>query len=236
MRAPGEAELLALWERGQRRHPIDRALLLGGWACPDLPPSRLADLPLGTLNAALLRLREACFGPEIQTYLDCDGCGARLDLVLDAEALSSDAGTGDASGELAVAGLRFRRPCSRDLAAVADERDPEAAALRLLEQCCIERPDGPAIDLAGLLAAVEDGLEALDPTASIELAVACEVCGHRSIVGFDIGTLLWDEIDARARALLAEVHGLAQAYGWSESEILALSPQRRAVYLEMVSA
>jgi hypothetical protein len=37
-----------------------------------------------------------------------------------------------------------------------------------------------------------------------------------------------------ARSLLAEVHSLARAYGWTESEILALSPQRRSTYLEMV--
>jgi hypothetical protein len=43
-------------------------------------------------------------------------------------------------------------------------------------------------------------------------------------------------MDARARALLAEVHSLARAYGWTEPEILALSPQRRAAYLEMAGA
>ena len=42
--------------------------------------------------------------------------------------------------------------------------------------------------------------------------------------------------EARARALLAAVHTLARAYGWSEPDVLALSEQRRAAYLEMVTA
>jgi hypothetical protein len=35
---------------------------------------------------------------------------------------------------------------------------------------------------------------------------------------------------------LRDVHELASAYGWRESEILALSPQRRQAYLELVRA
>lgn len=240
MRTPAETDLLALWERGLRRHPIDRALLLSAWARPDLPPDRLADLPLGALNRALLRLRVAWFGPQIQAYLDCVGCGARLDLALDAEALLADTASDEAAPErppqLALDGLRFRVPSSRDLAAVVAEPSPEAAAQSLLAQCCVEGLDGRETDLRDLLTAVEEGLERLDPAASIELAVHCEVCGRRSLADLDIGTLLWEEIEARARALLAEVHRLARAYGWSESEILALPPQRRAAYLEMVGA
>jgi hypothetical protein len=36
--------------------------------------------------------------------------------------------------------------------------------------------------------------------------------------------------------LLREIEALARAYGWSEREILDLSPQRRHTYLELVSA
>ena len=46
MQVPSEAQLLALWEQGLRRHPVDRALLLCAWARPEVPGSRLAELPL----------------------------------------------------------------------------------------------------------------------------------------------------------------------------------------------
>jgi hypothetical protein len=79
-------------------------------------------------------------------------------------------------------------------------------------------------------------MEELDPAASINLSLGCEDCGHHWLADFNIGSLLWDEIDGCARALLVEVHNLARAYGWTEQEILALSPQRRAAYLDMVGA
>lgn len=83
MRAPGEAEILTLWERGLARHPIDQALLLYAWTQPDLPSSSFPDLPLGTINRALLRLRETCFGPRIIACFDCEQCGTRMEIVLD---------------------------------------------------------------------------------------------------------------------------------------------------------
>lgn len=236
MRVPSESDMLALWEYGLSRHPIDRALLFCAWARPELPPSRLPELPLGALNEALLRLREACFGPRIDAHVDCERCGERLELSLDTGQLLTPAREGDARAELDVAGFRFRAPCSRDLASISQDRDTEAAALKLLEHCRADRADSPLTEDAGLLAEIEAGLEALDPLADIGLALACEDCGHRWVAGLDIGALLWDEIEACARALFAEVHSLAKAYGWTEPEILALSPRRRAAYLDMVGA
>ena len=241
MQIPGEAQLLALWEQGLRRHPVDRALLLCAWARPEVPGTRLAELPLGTINAALLRMREACFGSRIDAYVDCPCCGERLGLQLDAGDLLAGAAETDSRADLELAGLRFRVPCSRDLAAVAGMAkgaalDAEAAAHRLLELCCLEAGHAAAGQLMELLAEVETGLAALDPAADISLALACETCGHRWAADFDIGALLWEEIEARARALLAEIHGLARAYGWTEPEILALSPERRAAYLELAGA
>jgi hypothetical protein len=239
MRAPSETDLLALWERGHGRHPIDRALLLCAWSTPELAPNQLAGLPLGTLGAALLRLRAACFGPRIDAYVDCAGCGERLALALDVAELLAAADPGEAEAALEMAeididGVHVRVPTSRDLAAVAGESDPDAAALRLLERCCVTPADSPPTLLVDLRERIEAALETLDPAADLSLALACQRCGDRSVAGLDIAALLWDELDTRARALIGEVHGLARAYGWTEPEVLALSPQRRAVYLDLV--
>ena len=234
MPALGASDLLALWEQGGARHPIDRALLLCAWARPELPPARVADLPLGVVNETLIRLRAESFGSRIEAYVDCERCRERLELTLDAGRLLAGAGADEERGELQIGGDRFRVPSSRDLAAVAGERDPEAAARQLLERCRVQRSVSPSGGPRVQLAEVEDGLDALDPTAAIALGVACEACGHAWAAAFDVGAFFWEEIEARARALLGEVHRLAQAYGWSEPEILALSEQRRAAYLEMV--
>ncbi|CAH1388049.1 T4 family baseplate hub assembly chaperone [Candidatus Nitrotoga sp. M5] len=241
MQAPGDTEILALWERGLSRHPIDRALLLCAWARPDLPSSSFPDLPLGKINRVLLHLREICFGPRIIACIDCEHCSTRMEVTLDTSQLLAGINEDDTTNkfdnrpaEFEISNLRFRVPCSRDLAAISGERDIKAAAVKLLKQCCLELPESRKTDFASMLPKAEAAMEILDPAADINLSLSCEDCDHSWLASFNIGSLLWDEIDVRARALLAEVHSLAQAYGWTEPEIFALSPQRRAAYLDMV--
>jgi len=234
LRAP---DVLALWERGRARHAIDRGLLLFAAACPELPVVRLADLPLGQRNAALLELRRSTFGPEVRAYIDCPVCRERMELALRVDMFLPPEGEAHAGGELETDGFRFRLPTSRDLSALLGHADEESAAAHLLERCCVARPDAASGEsLDGLLDKIEAGLEALDPCADIGLSLACESCEHAWAAPFDIAAVLWDEVDARARALLAAVHTLARAYGWSERDVLALGEQRRSAYLDMVTA
>ena len=155
------------------------------------------------------------------------------DAILDQ--LLAGAEASDQRAEVTLAVFRFRAPDSRDLASVANELDAEAAALRLLESCCIERPSDDS-DLTGVLAEASERLEAADTLADLKLEVVCAACGHRWEAGLDPGDLLWNDVRAQARNLLAQVHGLAHAYGWTEPEVLALSPARRAAYLDMALA
>ena len=233
MRALGITDLLALWERGAACHALDRTALLTAFVRPDIQPDAVADLPLGEVTASLLRLREASFGAHIHSHVDCERCGQRLSLTLDVRDLLQSVPIDEGDGRLAnEARLRIRAPSLRDLAAVANEPDAHRAAGQLLERCTIQ--DDAAFLTDGAWLDAEDLLEALDPNADLAFAVPCESCGHQGTAQLDAGVLLWDEIDARARALLGEVHALARAYGWSESEILALSAPRRAAYLAMV--
>ncbi len=268
MHRPSEADLLGLWEEGLVRHPIDRALLLCAWARPDLPADRFAGLPLGVVNAELLRLRAALFGRQVELQLDCGQCGEALEIPLDLARLAeggpaSDSGNWDgvvsdsvASGsvvsdrggpdsfgpdsvgpdsstEIEVDGFRFRLPTSRDLAMIADELDLQAAARRLLEGCCVARPAGDPVT-AQWPARADAALEAADPLADPRLALSCPACGRHLDAVLDPGALLWDDVAAFARDLLGQVHALARAYGWTEPEVLALSPRRRAAYLELI--
>jgi hypothetical protein len=85
------------------------------------------------------------------------------------------------------------------------------------------------------VAAVAAALSEADPLADIELPIGCDACGATWTRTFDIGTYLWQELDAWAARLLAEVHALASAYGWNEAEILSLPLRRRRVYLDLIS-
>lgn len=233
MRAVRPELLLWAWEAGRQRHPIDRALMLHALAEPDLDPETIADEPLGRRNAALLELRVALFGSTLRAVVDCPQCGELLELETDVGSLT--ASSAPARETVEIDGLRFRLPTSRDLAAILGETDLEAARLGLLRRCSLE--DAQGNDEASLTSAcdrAEDALEAADPLADVTLALDCKTCGHGSEVTLDAGRFLWDEIDVYARTLLDDVHLLARAYGWSETEILALSEARRAAYLDRV--
>ena len=235
MQALTGATLLSLWERGASRHALDRSALLAAVARPEWPAAEIADLPLGAVNASLLRLRSASFDPHIAGHADCTQCGQRLAFTVDTRQMlpaHGDDNDDPAPRETEVAGLRVRAPSLRDLAAVAAQIDARQAARALLARCTLAG-DLALIDDAALRQ-VEDALEALDPQADLVLALQCVACGHAGGAQLDAGALLWEEIEAHARVLLGEVHRLASAYGWSEAHILALSPARRASYLAMV--
>ncbi len=230
------AEIVSLWERGAARHPIDRALLLAAAARPDLRPDALPDLPLGARNLALLSLRRSTFGRGMRTYVDCPECAVRLQSTLDTDTFLA-AGTVDERAPTIESGtFSFRAPTSRDLAAVRVCADAEAAASQLLERCCVTFTTPDTTTLMAMRQEIEHSLEALDPCAVLELALTCDACGYAWTAPLDVAALVWDEVDARARALMIAVHALAGAYGWSERAILALGEQRRAAYLAMVGA
>ena len=235
MRPLAGSDVLVLWELGAGRHALDRNALLAAFASPDRAPETIADLPLGEVTDSLLRLREASFGSRLEGHVDCERCGQRLELTLDLRNLLQPVANENVSRcAVDVAGLRVRAPSLHDLAAVANEPDAKRAARTLLERCTT-RGDANALPEAALQE-VEDRLEALDPNADLAFIVHCGSCGHHGAAQLDAGEFLWDEIDAKARALLGEVHVLARAYGWSEREILALNAARRSAYLAMVNA
>ncbi|MDB5979784.1 MAG: hypothetical protein JWQ69_799 [Pseudomonas sp.] len=238
MIAPSSSQLLTLWEQGERRHPLDRGLLLYGFAAAETPLQDLADAPLGQCNAALMRLRQAMFGNRLSLWADCPGCGQRMEFELDSAQLPPMTAAPEWF-EVHVQGQRqrFRCPSSRDLAKIAHNTDLDQAADQLLQACAgpdVTLPTDPDIRRS-LREAVENALEAADPWADLSLLFQCPACNYSGDACFDIGQVLWENFDARARHILNEVHLLAQAYGWSEPQILALSDARRAAYLARVN-
>jgi hypothetical protein len=221
-----DSRCLALWERGAARHPLDRALLLAAAAAPEVA---WADRPLGARDAALLALRCEWFGATFEAQVGCPACGESLAFTLDLREFAPRAPRDEAP--VTVGTARFRRPTSRDLAALVDAAGVDAAAQALLERLAL---DGVRAWSAEERSAIEAALDAADPLAHVTLDLACAHCAHRWPAPLDIGSSLWDELAASAEQLLDEVHALAGAYGWSEPEILALPAARRQRYIERV--
>jgi hypothetical protein len=231
MNALADHALLGIWERGAGCGPVARGLLLLGAALPEQSPERCAEISIGARDAAILRLRRATFGSRFCGRANCPRCREEHEFDLDLGELLADAPP-RADGEIALGnGLRFRLPNSGDLAAVVRHNDADAAVRQLLQRCCLNAPSGLAWSQS-LLDEVEGEMTALEGATDIELRFDCIACGETWSDRLDVAGCVWEEIAARARRLLDEVHGLAIYYGWSERQILAMSAARRDAYLQ----
>jgi hypothetical protein len=237
MRTLSSSDCLNLWESGAGMHPLDQGLLALGAALPETPQDALLDWPLGKRNMALAQLRCASFGPRLLGFAVCCRCGEKLEVEIDGQLLAGG-GTDQAQtakDSIVVNGRSFRLLTTRDLAAAARETDVRLAGIRLARNCLLESEEPPewsdeALDQIG------QQLALADPLSETRLALRCPVCENEWEEDLDIVSFVWCEIEARARRLLFEIHILASAYGWAETDILSLSDRRRALYLELAQA
>lgn len=240
-------ELLSVWEQGVVWAPVFRALKLLAFALPETSLHDLERLSIGQRDALLLMLREQTFGSRLVCLARCPSCDERLEMWFGVQDILIDPRIGsDEVLSIAISGyeVQFRLVCSLDLIAIAGVEDPTLARSILLDLCILRvRRNGEKIseDIsadelpADVLNSVVDRMEEADPQADVQLSLTCPPCGHQWQASFDIVSFFWSEIDNWAHRILRDVHTLARAYGWSESDILKMNPLRRQIYLEMVS-
>ena len=238
--------LLDAWERGSDGAADARALTLLALSFPSAIAESLAELPLGERDARLIRFRQVLFGESIECLVDCPDCARPLEFSVSASNLLRQAAPqGAEQYEFESAGhqIRFRSPNSDDLLKLSHlAADEVTFQVELLCRCVsdIRDRDGESGDPTDLPPEVIDLLaqemERRDPMSVVRLDLTCPHCGHAWQSLFDIAVHLWSEVDEWAKKTLRDVHCLASAYGWSEHDILQMSPVRRARYLEMVDA
>jgi uncharacterized protein (UPF0212 family) len=234
------AELLQVWEMSWQCSPPVAASRLLSAACPDAEVSTLEQLTVGQRDALLLTLREWTFGQELESVVNCAKCGERLELhfsVNDTRLIPpvSDPSELESPDPLALEQdgyqVHFRLPFAADVEA-------SASPMALLERCLLsaayQDEAQSAADLPeGVVQAIEAQMAAVDPQSDVRLELTCPVCGHTWEAIFDVAAFLWAEVDAWAQRTMVEVHQLANSYSWAEADILAMSPVRRQIYLNM---
>ncbi|MGA8575378.1 MAG: hypothetical protein WB609_06765 [Candidatus Cybelea sp.] len=231
MRALSEADFLALSEHGCTLHPLDIGLLAIHTASPEARSESIADWPLGRRNRALLELLSLAFGPTLRCWVACPRCQEMLEFEVAAEALAT---TPLVEDNPTVVGARvFRLPTSRDVANIAGAEDADKAALQLAERCLVSGESRLSYED---LDAIGERMAGADPLAETIFHFDCPECGAVFDESLDLPEFVWAEVRGRANQLLRDVHTLASAYGWSEHEILALTPARRESYVEMIRA
>ncbi len=245
MRPLSAHHILRIWEIGQSQHPLDRALTLLAFGCPERSPLELASLSIGTRDACLLTLRELTFGSKMNGFAECPNCGERLEFDLNvadirvAEILEPKVETYNL--RLEGVELQFRLPNSQDLAAIVGYKDVKIANSLLMQRCILQASNsGNSLTYSDLSPVVVNQLaqqmSECDPQAEILLDLSCPACEHSWQLLFDIVSFFWTELTARAKRLLQEVHTLARFYGWREADILSMSVVRRQLYLDLVGS
>ena len=246
MRNLNAIDMLNVWEHGLNQPLLQRTLILLATACPEIQPDTLAQLSIGQRDGRLLQLRERLFGPHLVNTTDCPACSERIecenriaDFLLPLS--ENNATANDFDIDVDEYSLRFRLPNSLDIAAVANCKNTEKAQQLLLSRCLLKveySGAGCAVDQLpdSVIQKLNQRIEALDPLAEIRINLLCPECSHKWDVLFDITSFLWTEINDWAKRMLQTVHKLAAGYGWSEREILNLSPVRRQLYLGMLGS
>lgn len=242
MRQLTAIDLLTVWEQGLGKPQLNRALLLLMATHPELDPNDIAEWSIGQRDQRLLQLRKQLFGATLVSTCVCPECSERIEWQNNInDILPGEEALNDAEFDLEVDtyNLRFRLPNSLDIAAVIETDDIHKAQADLLQRCVLAfSHQGKARPQAKLpkkvIAALSKRVELLDPLAEIVIDLACPACAHKWAALFDISRFLWAELNVWAERTLQVIHALASAYGWTEQEILKLSPVRRQLYLGML--
>lgn len=228
------------------QHAADLEIDFGGADRPELVTALLARCaapaddahwwrqPVGARTAALLALLQATEGrPEFEATLRCPACGARFEIALPLERLAPDA---PAASTVTVArsdgeALQLRRPTGEDTRAFGRLRHAgrELASIQILAALSVAGEPRPEdVQVAA------EALSAADPLLAFSVECACPECGDAAEREVDLEGIALQRLARRQDALLREVHALASRYGWSEAQILAVAPARRARYLELI--
>ncbi|MEK4035894.1 hypothetical protein WOC76_19935 [Methylocystis sp. IM3] len=233
MRTLSPSELLDVCDLGDGSSPAGRAVLLldAADARDDDADGDPRDWPLGLVNGALLRLRAQVFGPRLEVLANCPQCAAICESALDCLAIAASAPRRSGPFLLAYREelIGYRLPTPADVMAAADCAATPAHALarRILL-------DSDAVDAPGLAGALALAVAEADPLAQIELALHCPECAARWTEPLHVIDILWAELRNFATRLTIDIARLAQAFGWREADILAMSPRRRQRYLALL--
>jgi hypothetical protein len=164
-------------------------------------------------------------------------CGQpiELDLTLaELLAVGQEAGEDPVCVPLGAAHLVLRRPTGADqLAWLQDTFHDERMAVQAIIRTLMV--EGPEVALSpACIEQIETLLDRHDPLVQFGLSVVCPYCQELAPHDVDLAAFAVQQLRAAQARLIEVVHRLAAQYHWTEAEILAIPPWRRACYLALV--
>ena len=211
---------------------LDRLLVADTAAV--VQPGQSADLTAADRDRLLAAVYGRAYGDLIVSTVTCAGCATPFELsfsladlgarVLDqpprAERLAD--GTFRLAGGAAV-----RLPTGRDELRVA-VLPPSEAEEALYRACLVASAEEVTREALG------EALESVAPVLDVELDAPCPECGLHEVLRFDVQSFVLGALVLERRRLLAEIHRLALAYGWTLEAILSLTRGDRRQYAALI--
>lgn len=242
MRNLSSEDCLRIWEHAHAATHLGQALCILQVATPDCEYDELVTLPIGERDRRLLLTRQATFGDSIEAYDECPGCSEGIEYSFTVSELLAESDSPEVSNELQLNNFDQTIPVTplttQDLWAFEQEKTEDTIQLLMHSNALLTGTKDwiktlPTDQQTQVLCQVEAHLESIDPLANITFESNCPECTHSWETPFDAGRFLWKEISKTAKQVLRDIHTLASRYGWSESEILKLSPTRRHLYVHL---
>ncbi len=194
---------------------------------------------LGYRDSELLRLRMETFGKDISCIDSCPECNETVEMdvhIPDLLSQASQSSESPSDGHFSVSyqDLQFnvRKPTSLDIENLLSQSQDNRSRHEFILQC-VENSELSLSKRA--VNKIEQEMEKNDPLADIRFLIKCPKCHNEWNALFDIVSVFWHELATEAQKMLSDIHIIASAYHWSETDILSLSPQRRSYYLGCIS-
>ena len=198
-------------------------------------------MPVAERDRLLGAVYRDVFGPRVLASRACINCAepydfdfqiADVEAELDRQPRPPEITRLDEDGRAVLdTGHRLRAPTLQDEEAVAGL--PLDEAEEALYAACVDASEG-ALPLPRDTA--ERVLEWLSPITDLDLVGTCPECGTTQSTRFSIEHYVVQALSAERRQLVREVHMIAAAYGWSQSEILGLTRDDRRQLATLVEA
>ncbi|MFB6608725.1 hypothetical protein ACFCVO_00250 [Agromyces sp. NPDC056379] len=228
MTAPSSADLVQSWALTAAPAHVRIVALL---TVIDGPVA--TSRSLGGHNRRVLELHQDCVGSVLDALATCPRCGDENEFAIPAAPIVELPDAVEVVEIHAADGVAaFRIPTVEDVLATRGTGFVEA--VRVLARRTGLSPGSDELDEAGLdelATAWADG----DPAAAITVDFRCVRCAAVITTAVDPVEFVARGLDGLVHRLIAEVHTLGSAYGWTEDEILNLPEARRRRYVQLVS-
>ena len=216
--ALSDARLIALFDAVERLPPVAQAQRLAAAVLPK--DADVMSLTLGDRDRLLWAFKASRFGRRAVAHFECEACAEAVSFAIPNGFEVPDAVTDKAMVRHDDRDWHLRPPRLSDVQTGQFET-----------AICADAPWEDATFRAAAAQALDDA----DPGMDVVFEVACADCGHVNPRGLDVAAFVMSDLNSLAARIFADVAILARAFGWSEADVLQLSPARRARYVEMVS-